>query len=525
PRRFGKSLFLSTLAYFHGVENKQNYNALFKSLDVDRDVESGKVTPGQYLILAFDFSAVNHSPDVEVAEASLNDMLNNSIRAFYMTYAPYLGTATSYQLIKESTSPDAVESLAACVSLVQEALKAVTEEDDPLAGVKGIYLLADEYDAFSNGFLSPDDARPWDHPRTRANSLLKGFWATVKSKLGPRGIVKCFITGVSPLSMADNTSGFNVETYVSWRQELSGLCGLTEEDVHAALGLPGVCKSEDEIRNHFEIMKASDIATSKPAWLSYMIHIGGLTFCDNSKHLRITNLVAAQRFGETILARLQLRLEDVDLAFRNIVSSGSIDQVLALYKRAMELRDVGDNDFKKTEKNHRDSFHYALLGNTHPSLRKLGLETRTTKVAAHQTFGRIDMLIQVPLKKRAILLEWKVIQIDFLDVGTSQGRMEKAEHLSDMADVNEILDLQFRRYDRWRPGQTIRSWITDGPTEGETKTSPRQQLAEYMNSPEIDLLKKENEVTAFLVVIIGSRQVLFWEMDDGDFRKDPKLAF
>ncbi|KAF9176798.1 hypothetical protein BGZ51_009646 [Haplosporangium sp. Z 767] len=620
PRRFGKSLFLSTLAHFHGVENKQNYKALFQTLDVDRDVESGKVAPGQYLILAFDFSAVNRSPDVEVAEASLNSMLNSAIRAFYMTYATYLGTATSDQLIERRVSPSAVESLADCVNLVKHALDAVREGEDPLYGVKGIYLLADEYDAFSNEFLSPDDARPWDHLRTRTNSLLKGFWATVKSTLGPRSIAKCFITGVSPLSMADHTSGFNVATYVSWRQGLSGLCGLTEEDVLAALNQPGVCKSKDEISKHFDIMKinyngynfaelgevphvfntntcleyleslmrgasinpsavsnsevsesalqilaaspvassiisdslenqigrscdaqnyfipyetlvqsfqltslASDIATSKSAWLSYMIHIGALTFCDNSKHLQIPNLVVAERFGETTLALLQSRLEDVDLAFRDIVSGGSIRQALALYKRTMEIRDVGESDFKKTEESHRDSFHYALLGNTHPSLRKIGLETQITKVA-QQTFGRIDMLIQVPLKKRVILLEWKAIQIDFLDVGMSRGRREKAEHLSDMADANGILDLQFSWYDRWRPGQTIRSWITDGPIKGENKISPRQQLAEYVNSPEIALLKKENEVTVFLVVIIGSRQVLFWEMDNGDFRKDPELA-
>ncbi|KAG0288172.1 hypothetical protein BGZ98_004366, partial [Dissophora globulifera] len=238
--------------------------------------------------------------------------------------------------------------------------------------------------------------------------------------------------------------------------------------------------------------QACDIATSKSAWCSYMIHIGGLTFCNNSKHLQIPNLVAAEHFGEATLTRLKLCLEDVDLAFRNIVSGGSICQALALYKRTMEIHDVGESDFKKTEENHRDSFHYALLGNTHPSLQKIGLETQITKVV-QQTSGRIDMLIQVPLKKRAVLLEWKAIQIDFLDVGKSQGCKEKVGHLSDMADANEILDLQFSWYDLWRPGQTIQSWITDGPIKGDNKISPRQQLAEYVNSPDIALLKKENE--------------------------------
>ncbi|KAG0305521.1 hypothetical protein BGZ98_004001 [Dissophora globulifera] len=587
PRRFGKSLFLSTLAHFHGVEHEQNYKELFQGLDVDQDPFH---------------------------------MINNAISAFYMTYAPYLGTVKYEQLSeKKISSSDAVASLTACVDLVKEALDAVREKDDPLYGVKGVYLLADEYDALSNEFLSPDDPRPWNHLRDRANSLLKGFWATVKSKLGLRGIAKCFITGVSPLSMADHTSGFNVATFISWREELSGLCGLTEEDVYAALKLLSVSKPELDIQDHFGIMKAnyngylfapsgkvhvfntntcfeylqsvargvpinpsavsnsevsepalqilaaspiassivsdslesqgspsevsqnclipyeglsqsfrlaslaSDIATSKPAWLSYMLHIGGLTFCGDSKQLQIPNLVVAERFGNATLDRLKLRLEDVDLAFQNIVSSGSIRQALALYKRTMEIRDVGDSDFKKTEENHRDSFYYALLGNSHPSLRKIGLETHITKMA-QQTSGRIDMLIQVPLKKRVVLLEWKAIQIDFLDVGKSRGRREKVGLLSGMADANEILDLQFSRYDLWRPGQTIRNWITDGPIKGENKITPRQQLAEYVNSPEIALLKKENEVTAFLVVIIGSRQVLFWEMDNGNFEKDPELA-
>ncbi|OAQ23951.1 hypothetical protein K457DRAFT_903587 [Linnemannia elongata AG-77] len=418
--------------------------------------------------------------------------------------------------------------------------------DDPLYGVKGIYLLADEYDSFSNEFLSPDDPRPWDHLSTSANSLLKGFWATVKSKLGPRSIAKCFITGVSPLSMADHTSGFNVATYVSWREELSGLCGLTE-DVHAALNLLSVSKSEIEIQRHFDIMKAnyngymfapsskslmrgvpinpsavsnsevsepalqilaaspvassiiseslesqimpsnvaqsraipyqdlsqsfrltglaSDIATSKPAWLSYMLHIGGLTFCGDSKQLQIPNLVAAERFGNATMDRLKLRLEDVDLAFRNIVSSGNTPQ----------------------------------------------------------NFGRIDMLIQIPLKRRVLLLEWKAIQIDFLDIGAWRGHKEKAEHIRGMTVANDVLDLQFSRYDAWRPGQIIRSWITEGPISDNNK-SPRQQLAEYVASPEITKLKEDSEVTAYLVVVIGSRQVLFWEMDDGHFQKDPQLA-
>lgn len=111
-----------------------------------------------------------------------------------------------------------------------------------------------------------------------------------------------------------------------------------------------------------------------------MLHIGGLTFCPGAKQLQIPNLVAAERFGKAALDRFGLRLEDVSLAFKNIVSTGDIRQAFALYRQTMSARDVGHSDFEKKEEHHRDSFYYALLGNSHPSLRKVELEVKITKV-------------------------------------------------------------------------------------------------------------------------------------------------
>jgi hypothetical protein len=111
-----------------------------------------------------------------------------------------------------------------------------------------------------------------------------------------------------------------------------------------------------------------------------MLHIGGLTFCHDAKQLQVPNLVAAERFGKAALDRLGLRLEDVNLAFQNIVSTGNIEQAFSLYQQTMSTRDVGESDYKKNEEHHRDSFYYALLGNSHPSLRKIGLEVQVTKV-------------------------------------------------------------------------------------------------------------------------------------------------
>ncbi|KAF9395441.1 hypothetical protein BGZ94_006560, partial [Podila epigama] len=118
-----------------------------------------------------------------------------------------------------------------------------------------IYLMADEYDSYSNEYLVPNDSGHWKPPRgAEPDSLLKGFWASVKSGLG-RGISKCYITGVSPQSLVDNTSGFNVARYVSWESKLAGFCGLTDADVAASLALENICGPTAKARKHLKIMK------------------------------------------------------------------------------------------------------------------------------------------------------------------------------------------------------------------------------------------------------------------------------
>ncbi|KAF8903585.1 hypothetical protein BGZ58_006606, partial [Dissophora ornata] len=119
-----------------------------------------------------------------------------------------------------------------------------------------------------------------------------------------------------------------------------------------------------------------------------MLHIGGLTFCPGERQLQIPNLVAAERFGKATLDRLGLRLEDVSLAFQNIVSTGDIRQALALYRQTMAVRDVGYNDFEK---------------------KKSIIETPFTTLTSplQGGLGRIDMQVRVPSKKRILVLEWK----------------------------------------------------------------------------------------------------------------------
>ncbi|KAF9539231.1 hypothetical protein EC957_005633 [Mortierella hygrophila] len=490
-------------------------------------------------------------------------MLNRSIEQFYRTYEPYLRISADY-LIENLIKDNAAASLSECVLVVHNILTSVGSPEDPLSKIKGIYLMADEYDSYSNEYLVPNDVH-WKPPRgAEPDSLLKGFWASVKTGLGRNKIAKCYITGVSPQSLVDNTSGFNVARYVSWEPMLVGFCGLTDADVAAALALEKVCGSTTKAKKHLKIMKdhyngfnfvpggrgpltyntntcleylqslaegepmrnplsvtnseasdislqAGELAKFKAAWLSYMVHLGGLTFCVRKKALRVLNLVAAERFGRAVLQRHQATLEDVNGAFRSLIDEGNIDRIFGLYARGMQQHDVGAHDFKK-EEDHCNSMRFTLLANIHPSLRKVGVETTVTKPSGKP--GRIDMLISVPLKKRLFVLEWKSLQIDCINIG-SGSPLQKASVLADIRNVSEVLDLRLRN-DRFRAGQTIREWILSGPQD---------QLREYVQSAEIQKWKDGGyTITPVLAVVVGSRHVLLWNLDGDVLDASPRLA-
>ncbi|CAG8566696.1 8268_t:CDS:2 [Ambispora leptoticha] len=244
------------LAYF----DRTGYISVLSSfkengLAVDQDVQAGTVMHNQYLVLSFDFSKIDRDSDPKVAKAGLFEMINKAIGLFYAKYAVYLNEAiklsqmfTDQPLINQN---NAISSLDQCVNVVQLALQtAEGVVNHPLAGMKGIYLLADEYDAFANEYLNLQDATSYDSIH-RGQSSLKDFWACVKSSMGYQRIEKCFITGVLPFSMTDATSGFNIATNISDEEDLAGFCGLSYGDVRFAL--KAFCKNGD-IEKYFRIM-------------------------------------------------------------------------------------------------------------------------------------------------------------------------------------------------------------------------------------------------------------------------------
>ncbi|KIX05369.1 uncharacterized protein Z518_06241 [Rhinocladiella mackenziei CBS 650.93] len=233
PRRFGKTLTIRMLEHFHGLQYADEHRWLYKGLDVQKDIDERKVSPGKYFVLTFDFSEVNASPDLTEANKALMTSLNGAIKDFYNQYAVYLG-GNFTDLCQHIDSENPNSSLKNCAMVVRNAI----EQDDRLAGIERIYVLVDEYDAFPNNYIKPpktarETGVDWDD--TQVGRTFKSFWSMMKRLCARGDIRRIFITGISPLSLSSLGSAFNVTKNVSFNKNLAGLCGLTYSDLEDAL--------------------------------------------------------------------------------------------------------------------------------------------------------------------------------------------------------------------------------------------------------------------------------------------------
>jgi hypothetical protein len=309
---------------------------------VQKDIEREKCKPGQYFVLKFDFSSILASPDLAEANKNLIVALNSSFRKFYKTYATYLGEDFT-SLCGNIDSKRPSESLYNCNELVQDALSR-EEDNEELDGVQGIYLLVDEYDAFTNNYLeAPNTTKPhkttWDG--TAVERTFSSFWNMVKL-LCTQKIRKVFITGISPLSLSGLGSAFNVVRNLSFHQKLAGLCGLTSSDLEAALKEIG----EDDKHDKHDKNDEDDKPDKPNKYLSEMTkYFNGYHFCAIKRVETVYNT-------ETCLAYLQSIVDGGDRQTKNPPNSEVAEKflekfatsasVITDFEKALQCDENGD---------------------------------------------------------------------------------------------------------------------------------------------------------------------------------------
>jgi Predicted AAA-ATPase len=242
--------------------------------DIDGNNEEGKkYKPGQYFVLRFDFSTIPGSPDLVKADRNLIKSLNFSFEVFYETYAKYLGEGEDFTSLCGNIDSESISlSLQNCNRLVQRAISRAREQgNEQLAGIQGIYLLVDEYDAFTINCLYPLDI--YGSPKTTwedtdVGQTFRSFWSTVKS-LGGEGMQRVFLTSSSEPYRLSN-SGFDVARDLSSHPSLAGLCGLTYSDLEDVL--KEICEDNEHLSKITQSFKGYDFGDHEKEKVEAVYH-------------------------------------------------------------------------------------------------------------------------------------------------------------------------------------------------------------------------------------------------------------
>lgn len=204
PRRFGKSIFLSMLHAYYDCSKKEKFQTLFGDLWVGKHP-----TPlqGRYQVLHLDFSYVGGS--IDKLEENFDMYLRVKLDGFMRIYQEFYLTDFKEKFFKTDS---ATEKLA------------LLQDETATKGIP-LYLIIDEYDNFTNTVLNEQGENVY-----WAITHADGFYRDVFKKF--KGMFeRIFITGVSPVTLDDVTSGFNIGWHISTKPEFNQMLGFSQEEV------------------------------------------------------------------------------------------------------------------------------------------------------------------------------------------------------------------------------------------------------------------------------------------------------
>ena len=217
PRRFGKTLTLSMLENYYDINKKDKFDEIFGKLYIGQNPTPEHST---YLIIHLNFAEV--AAGLDDYKEGLDNHCRLVFNFFCDIYAHILPADTKAGLQQE---PDAVSKLRFLCQKCQEV-------------GKKIYLFIDEYDNFTNMILAHEEHLVRYRNQTHGEGYLRQFFNTIKGAAG-NTLGRVFVTGVSPVTMDDLTSGFNIGTNYSLSPDFNEMTGFTEEEVRKMLDYYG----------------------------------------------------------------------------------------------------------------------------------------------------------------------------------------------------------------------------------------------------------------------------------------------
>ena len=213
PRRFGKSLLVSTLACYYDRTKAHRFEELFGGTWIGNHPTKEH---NSYMIIRYDFSKMVMADTIEGLAQNFNDLNCGPVDVMVEHNRDLFG---DFQF---TTRGDASKML-------EEVLNYARSHEFPK-----VYLLIDEYDNFTNQLLTAYNDPLYEEVTTN-DSFLRTFFKVIKAGIGEGSIRTCFCTGVLPVTMDDLTSGYNIAEILTLEPNFLNMLGFTYEETETYL--------------------------------------------------------------------------------------------------------------------------------------------------------------------------------------------------------------------------------------------------------------------------------------------------
>jgi len=209
PRRFGKSLWCTTLTYYYDINESKNFDQLFEHTAIGKNP-----TPlhNSFMVLSLDFSIVDPSGDIEDIRDRFNQQCNISLQGIAWRYKKHFT-----QTLEIDLNNDAAINLKKILTMIHAF------------DLPRLYVIIDEYDNFANQLITSHQDVLY-RELTADHSFFKNFFKSLKNGTKDGTIARTFITGVLPITIDDLASAYNIAEFITLEEKFETMMGFTREE-------------------------------------------------------------------------------------------------------------------------------------------------------------------------------------------------------------------------------------------------------------------------------------------------------
>ena len=241
PRKFGKTLFTSTLENYYDILKVDKFNALFSETYIGKNPTKLK---NSYYILKFNFSGIDTSSTEETLNGFKREVAS-SIQVFVEKYG------LDFFVNIEDEAEGILDNLIKSFSIQNPNSK--------------LYVIIDEYDHFANELLG---FRTNEFKNLVSKNGKVRKWYEILKKGTESVIDRIFITGVAPITLDSLTSGFNISSDKTKSFTFNEMMGFTQSELITMLDNLEITKKEQNtilpiMKENYDGYKFSVNATEK----------------------------------------------------------------------------------------------------------------------------------------------------------------------------------------------------------------------------------------------------------------------